>query len=83
MDEHELEGEEGSQVGEGLQVVFGEVEFDEVDAEMEGVDLERVGGVEDEELETVGLRDKFLKPDDVFGILTHNIHETVINKQNI
>lgn len=68
MDEHELERGEVAEVRERLQVVFGEVELDQVDAEAERADDQSVGRVQDQQLEAVVLRHQLLQRYHIFRI---------------
>lgn len=60
MDECDPEKAEVSEEGEGLDVIFGEIEFDEVEALGEGADFEGEGSVEDEQLEGLVIGDELL-----------------------
>lgn len=75
VDEHELETGEVAQVRERLQVVLGEVELDQIDAEAQRVDDQSVGRVQDQKLEAVVLRHQLLQRYHIFRIFrAHDVH---------
>lgn len=57
MKKHELEIGEVTDVGEGFEIVFGEIEFDEVGTAPEGGNFEGEGGVKNEKFEGAGVLD--------------------------
>lgn len=69
MNEKKLKIFECTQVRETLQIVFGEIEFDEIEAKWKCGNIESIGCMQDQQSEAVMLRNQLFETDCIFCLI--------------
>jgi hypothetical protein len=61
VQKHKLEASQTPDIGKILQIILGQVKFDQIDAQAQSIDFESERSVQDKQFQAIMLRHKFLK----------------------